>query len=98
MIKSSLAPKVTTPAMHFKSEVNMEQIYAGAWKWRNGSGAAIFIINTAKEEGEYTLSFNNDEYALDREKLRSLGFVINSDGQATLSGSILPESIISIEV
>jgi len=96
-IESSIAPKYTPAAMHFTEEVKMDQVYAGAWQHRAKDKTVVFIINSAKEDSEYKLSFNNNEYKLDTAALESQGFALSNDGTATKRGKISAESIISLE-
>lgn len=94
---SSLPPKVTSPAMFFTSEVVMEQVYAGAWKYRSGGKTVIFVINIAKEECEYTLSFDSREYGVDEAALLERGFALDGDKVAKITEKIAPESITVFE-
>ena len=95
-VSCSLPPKVTSPAMHYTSDVVMEQVCAGAWKYRSGEKTVIFVINIAKEECDYTLSFDSHEYGIDEAALCGAGFTV--DGTvATKCGRLAPESIITFE-
>ena len=96
-IESSVAPKFTPAAMHFTEEIQMDQVYAGAWQRRAKDKTVIFVVNSANAEGEYKLSFNNNEYMLDAAALKSHGFDLLADGTAIKVGKFSPESIISIE-
>jgi len=96
-VQCSLKAKTTTPGLYFKTDVVMEQVLAAAWKHRSNKKTVIFIINIAKETGEYSLSFSNAEYGIDEKLLAARGFSISDDGQAGIKGTILPESIICME-
>ena len=67
----------------------MEQITAGAWKYRDGSKLTLFCINIAEESGTFSLQFNAKEYSLDEYELPKEFCV---DGNiCTVSGTIAPE-------
>ena len=76
----------------------MEQVCAGAWKYRNGDKIVIFVINIAKEESEYYLSFDNGEYGISEDVLHKNGFKIDINGKVSKQGRIAPESIKSFEL
>lgn len=63
-VTSSIQPKVTSPAVWYKGNVVMDQIIAGAWKYRNNEKIVLFCVNTADVEGDYFLEFSADEYGL----------------------------------
>ena len=95
-VECSLAPKVTSPAMHYTNDVVMEQVCAGAWRNRANGKVVIFVINIAKEECDYTLSFDNCEYGIDGAALCDSRFTV--DGTvATKRGRLAPESVMAFE-
>ena len=97
-VSCSLKAKVTTPAMKNETDIVMEQVCAGAWKYRNGDKIVIFVINIAKEESEYYLSFDNGEYGISEDVLHKNGFKIDINGKVSKQGRIAPESIKSFEL
>ena len=86
---SSNPPKTTTPALFFWDDVVMEQILAGAWKYRNGEELTVFCINISEKQGDFTLKFNAKEYGLD-EYVIPEDFIIDGD-VCTVSGTICAE-------
>ena len=89
-IRSSISAKVTSPAVGYKEDIVMEQISAGAWRYRNKEKLVLFCINVAEEEGEYELSFSAEEYSLDDYELPE-DFCVE-DKQCKVRGRIAPES------
>jgi hypothetical protein len=67
----------------------MNQILAGAWKYRNGEKLTLFCVNIAEEIGEFSLRFNVKEYGLD-EYVLPKDFCIEGD-ICTVSGRIEAE-------
>ena len=63
-VTTSIQPKVTTPAKGYKENVVMDQIKAGAWKYRNHEKIVLFCVNTADAEGDYCMTFPVEEYGL----------------------------------
>ncbi len=90
VITCSFPSKITSKAMQFKDDIVMEQALAGAWQYRDGSKTVIFAINVAESENEYALSFDVKEYKLKEEKLIALGFEIDENGKASISGVLQP--------
>ncbi len=93
----SLPEKTTSPALSYKTEVVMEQVCAGAFRNRTNGETVLFVINVAKEESQYTLSFSNEEYGIAPSDLYAHGFSLDEAGRATLCSAIAPESIVSME-
>ena len=96
-VTCSLPTKTTSPALTYKANVVMEQVCAGAFRARADGGTVLFVINIAKEESQYTLSFSNKEYGIPPSELYARGFSLDETGRATLCSTIAPESIVSIE-
>lgn len=96
-VSCTLAHKVTSPAMHYTNDVVMEQVCAGAWRHRVSGKTVIFVINIAKEECEYTLSFDSREYGIDESALLERGFALDGDRVAKITEKIAPESITVFE-
>jgi hypothetical protein len=96
-VSCTLAPKVTSPAMHYTNDVVMEQVCTGAWRHRVSGKTVIFVINIAKEECEYTLSFDSREYGVDEAALLERGFALDGDKVAKITEKISPESITVFE-
>ncbi len=89
-VKSSLLPKVTTPALWHKEDIVMNQLLAGAWRYRNNEKLVLFCINISDQEGEYCLTFSAEEYALLEYELPE-DFVVE-DSQCKVEGKIAAES------
>ena len=90
-INSSIPPKTTSPALSFKEDVVMEQMLAGAWRYRNKEKLVIFCINIAEEAGAYSLSFPAKEYGLEGYELPE-DMVIDGD-TCKISGKLEAESV-----
>lgn len=95
-VRCSLEAKTTTPGLYFKTDVVMEQVLAAAWQHRSDKKTVIFIINISKETAQYSLEFSNTEYGIDEDQLTARGFSVSDDGQACISDTISPESIICL--
>lgn len=89
-VTSSISAKITSPALGYKEDIVMEQISAGAWRYRNKEKLVLFCINVAEEEGEYELAFSAEEYGLDEYELPE-DFCVE-DNTCKVRGRIAPES------
>ena len=89
-VEAAVAPKVTSPALDFTEELTMEQISAGAWRYRSGERLVLFCYNISESEEDFSLSFSAKEYGLDGFILPD-DFKINGDA-CTVSGTIPAES------
>ena len=90
-VTGSVQPKTTTPALAFKEDVVMEQMLAGAWRYRSKEKLVIFCINIAEEENDYNICFSSKEYGLYEYELTE-DMVIEGD-TCSISGKLPPESI-----
>ncbi len=88
-VETSIHARVTTPALGFKDDIVMDQILAGAWRYRNKEKLVLFCINVAEEKGEYKLTFSAEEYGLDEYELPE-EFVVTGN-QCKVAGTITPE-------
>ena len=86
----TVPPKITPPALSHKDEITMEQISAGAWRYRNGEKLVLISYNIAETDEAFTLSFSAEEYGLDAYELPE-DFVIEN-GICSVSGVIPAES------
>lgn len=66
--------------------VVMEQLIAGAWKYRSKEKTVIFLINTAECKTDFALEFSASEYGITENNLPS-GFKIY-DGKCLACGKI----------
>lgn len=89
-VETAVAPKVTTPALDFTEDLTMEQISAGAWRYRNGEGLVLFCYNISESEEDFSLIFSAKEYGLDGFTLPE-DFKISGD-TCTVCGTIPAES------
>ena len=44
----------------------MDQVLCGAWKERDESKIVVFVFNTANEKSKFTITFNAEEYGLNK--------------------------------
>lgn len=47
-----------------KEDVVVPQVLAAAWRYRNGKGTVLFLVNLSEKESEYTLIFSPEEYGI----------------------------------
>lgn len=88
-VKKTVPPKITPPALSHKDEITMEQISAGAWRYRSGERLVLFCYNLSETDEAFTLSFSAEEYGLDAYELPA-DFVVHGD-TCSVSGVIPAE-------
>lgn len=63
-VVTDLKPVIASPALKFTSDLHMEQVLAGAWQYKDGSGLVIFLVNVSNEPGSYRMTFRAGEYGI----------------------------------
>lgn len=63
---SNKPPVVTSPALWYDEDITMDQVLCGAWKERDESKIVVFVFNTANEKSKFTITFNAEEYGLNK--------------------------------
>lgn len=68
-VNSPLPPKTTSPALNYRDDIIMEQISAGAWRYKNREKLVIFSYNISECEATFSMTFSAKEYGLDEYEL-----------------------------
>lgn len=90
-VTSDIPDVVTSPAGLWleKEDIVMEQVFGGAWRYRDGHGTVIMLANVSESEANYEMSFDLGEYGI-----AGLpdGFE-KSGGRAVTRGKLAPREI-----
>ena len=87
-VTTSVAPVVTGPTLKFTSNIAMEQVLCGAWRFKDQSKTVIFLVNISDKEADFRFEFNLREYGLDERDLPA-EFHVESD-RCVASGLLQP--------
>ena len=88
-VETSIRAKVTTPALSYKEDIVMDQVLAGAWRYRDKEKMVLFCINVAEEASDYCMTFSGKDYGLDSYELPE-DFRVDGD-LCTICGNIEAE-------
>jgi len=60
-VEGDLEVLKTSPAMHYTEEMHMPQLLSAAWQTKSEK-KAVFLVNTAEEEGTYKIYFDETNF------------------------------------
>ncbi len=63
VVKSNLAEKITTPALHHPEMVHMEQVSGALWQSRKDGKIVLFVVNVSEESAKAEIRFKLDNHS-----------------------------------